>query len=59
VSVGDGHLPDADVAEDVREELAQGEGHDQPGVVAPRDVGRVPAHAPEVEERAGVDGDRG
>jgi hypothetical protein len=52
MGVGDWHLPDADVAEHVAQEFAEGEGHDEPEVVAPGDeCAAGPPHAPEVEER--------
>lgn len=59
VSVRDGHFPNADVAEDVGEKLAEGQRYDEPQVIAPRYVGRVLPHAPQIEERARVNGDRG
>lgn len=58
VSVRNGHFPNADVAEDIGEKLAKSQRYDKPQVVTPRYVGRVLPHAPKIEERAGVNGDR-
>lgn len=58
VSVGYGHLPDADVAEDVAQELSQGERYDELEVVAPRYQGAAGLpDAPQVEHRAREQGD--
>ena len=52
MSIRDGHFPNADVAEHVREELAEGERHDQPQIVSPGDVTGILSHAPQIKERA-------
>ena len=59
VRVGDGHLPDADVAEDVAQEFAERKRHNELEVVRPGDASRArPPHAPDVEQRAGQQRDR-
>lgn len=56
--IRDGHLPDGNVREHGREELAERQRHNEAHVVRPRHIGELP-DAPQIEERPTVDGDAG